>query len=57
MLAGRDAYVDAAVGMLDLLRELVALRRTEPGDDLLSALVAARDGVDGRGRTGSTRTS
>jgi cytochrome P450 len=49
VLAGRDAYVDAAVGMLDLLRGLVAQRRTEPGDDLLSALVAARDGVDGRG--------
>ena len=46
VLAGRDAYVEAAVGMLDLLRELVARRRTEPGDDLLSALVAARDGVD-----------
>ena len=47
VLAGRDAYVDAAVGMLELLRELVARRRAEPGDDLLSALVAARDGVDG----------
>ena len=57
VLAGRDAYVDAAVGMLALLRELVARRRAEPGDDLLSALVAARDGAGGRGRTGSTRTS
>ena len=35
-------------------------RRTtprRPGDDLLSALVAARDGAAARGRTGSTRTS
>jgi cytochrome P450 len=46
VLAGRDAYVDAAVGMLDLLRELVARRRAEPGDDLFSALVAARDAGD-----------
>jgi cytochrome P450 len=46
VLAGCDAYVDAAVGMLDLLRELVAWRRAEPGDDLLSALVAARDAGD-----------
>ncbi len=46
VLAGRDAYVDAAVGMLDLLRELVARCRAEPGDDLLSALVAGRDAGD-----------
>jgi cytochrome P450 len=43
VLAGRDAYVAAAVDMLDLLRDLVAQRRAAPGDDLLSALVAARD--------------
>jgi cytochrome P450 len=48
-LAGRDAYVEAAVGMLGLLRDLVANRRLTPGDDLLSALVAARDGTDGMG--------
>jgi cytochrome P450 len=45
-LAGREAYVSAAVGMLGLLRELVARRRSEPGDDLFSALVAARDADD-----------
>jgi cytochrome P450 len=38
--------VDAAVAMLDLLRELVARRRVAPGDDLLSALVVARDSGD-----------
>jgi cytochrome P450 len=47
VLAGRDAYVDAAVAMHDLLRELVAHRRVAPGDDLLSALVVARDSGDG----------
>jgi cytochrome P450 len=36
VLAGRDAYVDAAVAMLDLLHELVARRRADPGDDLAS---------------------
>jgi cytochrome P450 len=46
VLAGRDAYVDAAVGMLDLLRELVARCRAERGDDLLSALAAGRDAGD-----------
>lgn len=46
VLAGRDPYVDAAVGMLDLLRELVVRHRADPGDDLLSALVGARDGSD-----------
>jgi cytochrome P450 len=46
VLAGREAYVDAAVGMLDLLRDLVAQRRAAPRDDPLSALVAARDAGD-----------
>ncbi len=50
VLAGRGPYVDAAVGMLDLLRELVVRHRADPGDDLLSALVAARDGATGEGR-------
>ena len=45
-LAGRDAYVTAAVGMLDLLRELVAHRRVAPGDDLFSALVAVQEAGD-----------
>ena len=46
VLAGCEAYVTAAVGMLDLLRELVEHRRSTPGDDLFSALVTAREGGD-----------
>jgi len=46
VLAGRDTYVEAAVGMLELLRDLVARRRATPGDDLLSGLVEARDAGD-----------
>lgn len=45
-LAGFDAYATAARNMLGFLRELVADRRRAPADDLLSALVHARDGQD-----------
>jgi cytochrome P450 len=46
MLAGFDAYSTAATSMVTYLRELVAERRRSPADDLLSALVAVRDGGD-----------
>ncbi|TDC76473.1 cytochrome P450 [Streptomyces hainanensis] len=42
-----DAEVDAAVeDMLDYLRRLIAAKRAHPADDMLSALIAARDGRD-----------
>jgi cytochrome P450 len=48
-LAGREPYTAAARAMVEMLRELVDDRRRDPADDLLSALVAARDGVGGKG--------
>jgi cytochrome P450 len=45
-LAGFEAYSSAAVTMVGYLRELLAAKRREPADDLLSALLAVRDGGD-----------
>ena len=50
--AGRPRRLrHGAVGMLDLLRELVAHRRVAPGDDLFSALVAVQEAGDRLRRT------
>jgi cytochrome P450 len=38
-----EAYADAATALLAFLRELILSKRAEPGDDLLSHLVAVRD--------------
>lgn len=46
MLAGPDALAAAITGMVGSLRELVHAKRAARTDDLLSALVAARDGED-----------
>ena len=46
MLAGPAAIATAATAMLSYLRELVRAKRSTSTDDLLSALVAARDGED-----------
>ncbi|MGH3928092.1 MAG: cytochrome P450, partial [Pseudonocardiaceae bacterium] len=46
VLAGPDIYVAATTTMVSYLRELVDAKRTTPADDLLSALVAVRDGED-----------
>jgi cytochrome P450 len=46
VLAGQDAFVAAATAMANYLRELVDAKRAAPTDDLLSALVAVRDGED-----------
>ena len=44
--AGREAWVAAATALVGFVRELVAAKRARPADDLMSALVAARDGAD-----------
>ena len=41
-----ERLLPAAVAMTEYLRELVARKRAEPADDLLSALIAVRDGGD-----------
>jgi len=46
VLAGREAFLDASTEMVAFLRRLVAQKRRHPADDLLSGLVAARDGGD-----------
>lgn len=44
--ADPQAYVAAATAMVTSLRELIEAKRADPADDLLSALVLARDGAD-----------
>jgi cytochrome P450 len=39
-------WVEAATGLVAFVRDLVAAKRAHPADDLMSALVAARDGAD-----------
>lgn len=49
MTPGKFSPADAATAVgriIRLLSELIAARRAEPGDDLLSAMIAARDGAD-----------
>lgn len=41
-----DTYVAATTALVDYIRKLIAEKRAEPGDDLLSGLIAARDGSD-----------
>jgi cytochrome P450 len=45
-IAGYDAFLDDARAMLDFLYELIEEKRQNPGDDLFSELIAARDGGD-----------
>jgi cytochrome P450 len=46
MLVGFEAYSSAAASMVGYLRELLVAKRRTPADDLLSALLAVRDGGD-----------
>jgi cytochrome P450 len=41
-----EVYVDAARNMVGYVRELIAAKRADPGDDLLSALIAVHEGGD-----------
>jgi cytochrome P450 len=41
-----EVYVDAARSMVGYVRELIAAKRTDPGDDLLSALIAVHEAGD-----------
>ncbi len=43
---GGEAWAAAAAALVGFVRELLAAKRVAPSDDLLSALVAARDGAD-----------
>jgi cytochrome P450 len=45
-MAGVEAYSAAATALVAYVRELLAEKRSRPADDLLSALVAVRDGGD-----------
>jgi cytochrome P450 len=46
MLAGPDVFISASTAIVGYLRELIEAKRITPADDLLSALVAVRDGED-----------
>jgi cytochrome P450 len=43
---GAQAWVDAAMALVGYVRGLIVAKREVPADDLMSALVAARDGTD-----------
>jgi cytochrome P450 len=41
-----EVYVDAARNIVGYVRELIVAKRADPGDDLLSALIAVHEGGD-----------
>jgi cytochrome P450 len=45
-LGDPDVFLAGSTAMVSFLRELVAAKRADPTDDLLSSLVAVRDGAD-----------
>jgi cytochrome P450 len=45
-LVGYDTYAASAHALLGMLRDLISDKRAHPADDLLSALIQARDGAD-----------
>lgn len=48
LIADADGYAETWDELIEFLGGLVAAKRADPGDDLLSALVAVRDSSDGR---------
>ncbi len=46
IFVAEQTFAEAADQLVDLLRLLVGLKRAQPSDDLITALVAARDGGD-----------
>ncbi|MGH3974935.1 MAG: cytochrome P450 family protein [Pseudonocardiaceae bacterium] len=46
VLAGHDVFTEACTAMVGYLHELIDAKRTNPTDDLLSALVTVRDGEE-----------
>ncbi|MGH3785727.1 MAG: cytochrome P450 family protein [Pseudonocardiaceae bacterium] len=46
VLAGPDVFAAACTASVSYLQELISAKRAEPADDMLSALVAVRDGQD-----------
>ncbi|TWD73329.1 cytochrome P450 [Kribbella amoyensis] len=41
-----EVYVESALAMVEFIRELIEDKRVDPADDLLSELIAVRDGGD-----------
>jgi cytochrome P450 len=41
-----EAYIDAATEMVDLVRDLIVQKQSDPGEDLMSDLIAVRDAGD-----------
>jgi cytochrome P450 len=46
VLAGPEVFIAASTAMVNFLRELIEIKRLDPANDLLSALVTVRDGAD-----------
>jgi len=45
-VSGFETFAAAAEALVGFVRELIAIKRAQPADDLLSAVVAVRDGTD-----------
>lgn len=46
VLAGPEVFIAASTAMVNFLRELIEIKRRDPADDLLSALVTIRNRAD-----------
>ncbi|GAA1317905.1 cytochrome P450 family protein [Pseudonocardia xinjiangensis] len=45
-VVGFEVFAEAATDLVGYVRELIATKRAQPADDLLSAVIAVRDGSD-----------